>query len=410
MNGKEIFSIALGLSEPWQIEEVEFKIESNNIKTLHIYIGFTKGYKFQDVEGNFCTVHDTLSRKWRHLDFFQHECYIHCNVPRINELSSCKVRQVSVPWAREGSGFTLLFEAYVMQLIEFEMPVAKVANLVNEYANRIWNVFQYWISIAYNTANHSTVKKIGIDETSSKKGHNYVTIAVDLDEHKVINAQVGKDANTIKLIKEYLETKGCKSEQITNTSIDLSPTFISGIMENFPNAQITFDRFHVKKLLNEAIDEVRKLERKEHEILKNHKYTFLKNQNNLTVRQKEERDKLIILLPNIGEAYRLKILFDDFWDMKNAEDAAGFLAYWTDLVTDSGIQPLIKFGNTVKSHWSGIVNFIKTRISNGVLEGINSKIQLAKKRARGYRNMDNFIAMIYFIAGKLKFDYPHKSA
>ena len=212
------------------------------------------------------------------------------------------------------------------------------------------------------------------------------------------------------MIKEYLEIKGCKSEQITNTSIDLSPAFISGIMENFPNSQITFDRFHVKKLLNEAMDEVRKLERKEHEILKNHKYTFLKNQNNLTVRQKEERDKLIILLPNIGEAYRLKILFDDFWDMKNAEDAAGFLAYWTDLVTESGIQPLIKFGNTVKSHWSGIVNFIKTRISNGVLEGINSKIQLAKKRARGYRNMDNFIAMIYFIAGKLKFDYPHKSA
>lgn len=204
-------------------------------------------------------------------------------------------------------------------------------------------------------------------------------------------------------------SKECKIEEITDASIDLSPAFISGIQEHLPNAKITFDRFHVKKLLNEAMDTVRKNERKEHEILKNHKYTFLKNNSNLTKRQREERELLINLLPNLGEAYRLKELFDDFWDMDDVEEAAGFLAYWTDLVVDSGIQPLIKFTNTLKSHWSGIVNFIKSRISNGVLEGINSKIQLAKKRARGYRNINNFINMIYFIAGKLQFEYPHKT-
>jgi len=115
---------------------------------------------------------------------------------------------------------------------------------------------------------------------------------------------------------------------------------------------------------------------------------------------------LIELLPVLGEAYRLKILFDDFWEMKDIAEAQAFLTFWCDLAEDAKIHPFIKFVNTLKSHWTGIVNYIESNLSNGILEGINSKIQLAKRRARGYRNTDNFINMIYLIAGKLKFNYP----
>lgn len=98
-------------------------------------------------------------------------------------------------------------------------------------------------------------------------------------------------------------------------------------------------------------------------------------------------------------------MFNDFWEIKDTDEAEGYLAYWCDLARESKRQPFIKALETIKNHWRGIVNYIKSKINKGILEGLNSKIQLAKKRARGYRNIDNFINMIYFIAGKLKFDY-----
>ena len=118
------------------------------------------------------------------------------------------------------------------------------------------------------------------------------------------------------------------------------------------------------------------------------------------------KNELITLLPNIGEAYRLKELFDSFWDFKDQQEAKGFLWYWCDMARESKLQPMVKFANTVTSHWTGITNYTELKISNGIIEGINSKIQLAKRRARGYRNMTNFINMIYFIGSKLKFKYP----
>ena len=407
MNSQEIFSLALGLQSPWEIKEIKLENgEDEKVgKTLHIHIGFIRGSKFSDGLGVLHGVHDTVSRTWRHLNFFEHECYLHCDVPRIRPKAG-KVSQVSVPWARKGSGFTLLFEAFSMSLIEAEMPVNKVGEVVNEYPNRIWTIFNYWLNVAYSEADHSGIKELGVDETSEKKGHKYITIGVDMETRRVIHATKGKGADTITQIREYLETKGSRAEDIERVCIDLSPAFISGVTKEFENASITFDRFHVKKLLNEAMDEVRKQQRWEHEILKGHKYTFLKGNSKLTTRQRSERNELIELLPVLGEAYRLKILFDDFWEMEDVAEAEAFLTFWCDLAEEAKIHPFIKFVNTLKSHWTGIVNYIESNLSNGILEGINSKIQLAKRRARGYRNTENFINMIYLIAGKLKFNYP----
>lgn len=402
MNSEKIFELALNLSAPWYVEKVEIK-EVDSIKELHLTIGYRKGY-FVDQDGK-SKVHDRVDRKWRHLNFFEHECYIHCQVPRLKDTDK-KVKQTAIPWARSGSGFTLLFEAFSMCLIEQEMPVNKVGKVLKEYPNRVWTIFNYWIEIAYNEAEHGSISSLGIDETSSRKGHDYLTVAMDLDQSRVVHVTPGKGAETINKIADYLETKGTSRAAISQVCIDLSPSFISGVTKEFTKAQITFDRFHVKALLNKAMDTVRKNEYRIHEELKGHKYLFLKANKNLSLKQQNERNKLLELLPTIGQAYRLKLLFDDFWEMENIKDSEGFLAFWCDLVDESKIQPLIRFANTVKSHWSGILNYLQNRISNGILEGTNSKIQLAKRRARGYRNKSNFINMIYFLCGKLKFNYP----
>lgn len=186
----------------------------------------------------------------------------------------------------------------------------------------------------------------------------------------------------------------------------MSPAFIKGVKNNFPTAQIIFDRFHIVKMLNDSMDKVRKEERDKHKELKGHKYTFLKNDKNLTKDQKSEKEELIEHYPQLGEAYRLKELFNDFWSFTDYEQAVSFLAYWCDLVVSSDINHFKDFVKTINRHWDGVINYINTKISNGILEGINSKIQLAKRRARGFSNNNNFINMIYFIAGKLNFNYP----
>jgi transposase len=401
-NSTAIFGIALGLEKPWEVSKVQFE-EVSTSQELHIYLTFERGFKFMGNDGKTYTAHDTVERTWQHLNFFQHKCYLHAKVPRIVDNEGNTTTQ-PVPWARKGSGFTLLFEAYSMLLIENEMPVNKAATIVGAYPNRLWRVFSYWINKAHNADEIKDVTKVGFDETSSKKGHNYVTTCVDLEQRRVLFSSKGKGSGNIKEAVDYLESKAVKVKKIDQVCIDMSPSFISGCNQHLPNASITFDKFHVVKEVNKAMDELRKLERRGNDMLKGHKYTFLKSR--LTPEIKEERDLLMEYYPKLGEGYRLVELFKDFWNIKESEEAESYLAFWCDIAIDSRIQPFIKAANTIKSHWSGIVNYIKSKVNNGILEGLNSKIQLAKKRARGYRNIDNFINMIYFTCGKLKFDYP----
>jgi len=187
--------------------------------------------------------------------------------------------------------------------------------------------------------------------------------------------------------------------------MDLSPAFIAGAAESFPSAKITFARFHVVKLLNEAMDKVRKAERIEHDELKGYKYTFLKNRKNLSDKKEKALSGMIELYPTLGTAYRLKVLFNDRWEMPGKEAATAFLTNGCDEIEKAKIQAFMAFANTVRAHWSGIIHFVESGITNGILEGINSKVPLAKRRARGFRNIQNFINMICFLCGKMKFDY-----
>ncbi len=177
MNSEYLFKMALGISKPWEIVKIDFKPDSQE---LHLHIDFQRGTRFEDKSGKLCAVHDTAEKTWRHLDFFQHKCYLHCRVPRIIT-SDETVELVQVPWARSGSGFTLLFEAFAMALIENEMPINKVGKILLEDAHRIWTIFNYWIKRAYNADKPKTPRALGLDETSCKKGHSYVTLAVNLD-------------------------------------------------------------------------------------------------------------------------------------------------------------------------------------------------------------------------------------
>ncbi len=162
---------------------------------------------------------------------------------------------------------------------------------------------------------------------------------VDLKQRRVLYASEGKDSDCIKKSVAYLKEK--------QVCIDMFPAFISDCNAHIPHASITFDKFHVVKEVNKAMDELRKLEKRGNDLLKGHKYTLLKSK--LTPKLKEERDLLLEYYPRLGKGYRIKQLFTEFRDIKNKEEAEGYLAFWCDLVDESKIYPLYKSRKYYKS-------------------------------------------------------------
>ena len=399
---EELFTRALGLEAPWQVVKLEFS-ESN--KRLDIHLDFPKGSRFHCPVCDHTDVvaYDTEDKTWRHLDFFQHQAYLHCRVPRI-DCPDCGVKTVELPWSRPGSGFTLLFEALIMALAQ-SMPVKSLSKLIDEHDTKIWRVIHHYVEEARSKEVFAETTQVGVDETSRKKGHNYVTLFVDLEESKVIYVTKGKDSSTITKFINDFRKHGGYPDSITDFCCDMSPAFIAGIDMNLPDAKITFDRFHVMKLMGEAVDQVRRSEQKEHIELKNSRYIWLKNPENLTKKQRFQYESLSELNLKTARAYQIRLNLRDFWDQP-IETAEFYLKRWYFWATHSRLEPVIKAAKTIKRHWEGIVNFTKTKINNGILEGINSVIQAVRNRARGFSSVKYFIAMIYMIAGKLNFRLP----
>lgn len=404
MEKEKLFEIALDIKEPLYIEKIDF---SKDTGELHIYINFKKGSKFKcpicGKEGN--PVYDTEQKVWRHLNFFQYKAYIHFRTPR----TDCKndgVHMVIPPWAGKND-FTLLMDLMILELA-MQMPIKKIAEMLDEHDTKIWRVVRNYVNIAHITEDFSEVRSVGIDETSSKKGHNYVTVFVDMEKSKVIYATEGKDSKTISEFKGELPGHMAYPTDIMDFSVDMSPAFIKGLNDNFPHANITFDKFHVIKLINEAIDKTRREEQKNNSELKYTRYLWLKNQTQLSYNQLTKLEILSKQNLKTAKAYQMRLILQDIYntsiDKTEASIRLNKLYQWA---IRSRIEPIKAFARTIKSNWAGIINYFDSRLTNGVLEGINSMIQTAKRRARGYKNISNLIIMIYLIAGKLTFSFNH---
>ena len=198
---KELFNTALGIEEPVYIYEIVFDSSEGE---LHIHMNFIRGGRFNCSKCGAAKllVHDTIEKTWRHLNFFQYKCYIHMRTPR-TKCPECGERLWIPPWSRKQSGFTLLFEAFVMELAK-EMPISQIGKLIDEYDTRIWRIVHWYVNHSYEKKSFATVKKVGCDETSSRKGRKYVTIFADMDSGKVLFATKGKDSNTIKAFAQEL--------------------------------------------------------------------------------------------------------------------------------------------------------------------------------------------------------------
>ena len=209
---------------------------------------------------------------------------------------------------------------------------------------------------------------------------------------------------------DFLVSHGGNPENIKEIYCDMSKAFLSGCLKLFPRAELVIDRFHMTKLVGDALDAVRRQEARTRPELRGSRYAWLKNEENLTESQKAMRDELTRpgLRLRTARAWRLRNDFQKIYDMP-AEQAEGALQKWFWRASHSRLEPMVKAAWSVKSHWAGIMNWFRNRTSNGIMEGMNSMVQSVKARARGYRSKQNFILMAYLVGGRLDFSAPRQA-
>ena len=403
----KLFEAALGISAPWSVGAVDF---DEAAKLLTVPVDFKPGTRFK-VPGHegLHPVHDTVVKTYRHLNFFQHECHLQVRTPRV-KLPNGSVRLVEPDFAGRLSGFTLLFEALVLMLAQ-QMPFAAVARIVGESAYRCMEVCNRYVEMALGLADFSGVTSLAIDETSRARGQSYVTLAADAQARRVIFVTEGRDAKTIEALAADLLAHGCPPEQITSVSIDMSPAFIKGVSSELPNAQITFDKFHVVGHANTAVDKTRRIEQRTDKSLKGMRWTLLRDVFGLKPAAGAALHGLITApkLTLTARAWIYKEQLRDLLDRKQINVMRDSLLHWCICVMRSKVEPMKEVAGLVRRHLEGIVAWAQTRQTNGFLEAINGLFQAAKRRARGFTRLSTIKTVIFLIAGKLDFQAinPH---
>ena len=405
----ELFAAALGVASPWYVRDVTFDAGK---RLLTIAIDFAKGSRFpyEGAEG-LHPVHDTQTKRYRHLNFFQHECYLEVRTPRI-KLPDGRVVLAEPDWAGKLSGFTLLFEALILTMCR-QMPFAAVARMVGESWHRVQAICQRYVELALAKADLSSVTMLAIDETSSRRGHNYLTFAADAGAHKVVFVAQGRDAKTIGELSQFLNEHKATPEQIASVSIDMSPAFIKGVTEQLPNARITFDKFHVIAHASAAVDKMRRIEQKTDPSLKGLRWTLLKDRQRLSESQRADLDAFTaqVTTKRTARAWLYREQLRDILDRKQINVVSAMLKRWCTNVKRSKAEPMKQVANMIVKHFDGIAAWAQTRQTNGFLEAINGLFQAAKRKARGYGRFQTMRTVIFLVAGNLNFSSinPHAS-
>ena len=380
-----LFTAALGLQVPWEVKSVA-------LDTGKRRIDFEVGCEAKRLNCPACGaadqgVHDRIRRDWRHLDFFQFEAWLHADVPRVNCGACGKTSQAPVPWAREGSGFTLL-------RISHHVPAARARD------------------------DMSQVRLIGIDETSVKKGHEYITVVHDLEAKRLLFACPGREHSTLAAFAKDLTAHGGAPTAVAHACMDMSAAYTKGVSESLPMAEISFDRFHVIALANDAMDSVRRHEMREQpaavrkamggadkKVLKGLLWGMRKNPSECSARQTNAMHWLQYSNLKSARAWRLKQALREVYvrgvGANCAQAAGGALRAWISWAKRCRLEPFKRLAQTLSARFDGVVRGMLDGRSNAYVEAMNGLLQQTKTAARGFRTVENFIHIAYLRMSKL---------
>jgi transposase len=408
---EETFQQLLGLGPSWRVVRTEFEVEQN---TFVLCVEETEALWPEESArcGQTVTCYDHVEpMQWRHLNVFNKECVIVSALPRGRRQKDGKVYRVTPPWEGRSKHFSKEFEAFALTLMR-EMPVKKAGEILGETDQRLWRMLHAHVEAARAQADWSEVTWVGADEMNRKKGHNYVTVFADLLNKRVLFGVEGKDAGVWQSFAQELQAHNGHSKAITQVAIDMSPAFIKGVRENFGNAQLVFDKFHVIQEANAGVESVRRLEAQEDEFkaeqLAKTQWIFRKNPESHTERETERLEQMDWKHLMTVLAYQMRLILQDIYNAPTLNAARKDLKAWCRWVKDKAqkaghnlLQPMVRVAAMVERHLEGILGHWKEGLTTAYLEGLNSLFSATKRKARGYRTTKNLLTMLYFVAGKL---------
>ena len=388
MRTERFFELLLEFGEEWKVKEVESVAQSDAVDIYVEYVG----------EGK---VHDYAPpRRWRHLDIMQYKTFINAALPRL-KMSDGSVKTVTPPWADKHERHTFLFEIAVIETLlatKNQTQTMKLMRCSFDIVNRILH-HATERGLARRNADE-IIEEIGIDEKSFRKGHRYASILSDTFSGRILEVEENRTKKACqKLIEKGLSEK--QKRQVKRISMDMWEWFEVAAAEKLPEAEIVHDKFHLIKYLNEAIDKVRRREVKEHAELKESRYALLKNEENLTEKQRIKFEEIRAANYEVSRAWQAREDFKASFQNASFAEAEEIFENWREAVKKSGIAEVIKVGEIFANHLRGVLNAMTSSTSNAVAERLNGKIQLLKAVGRGYRKFENFRSAILFFYGKL---------
>jgi len=411
MQTRELYQKILNIQEPWKVVAVELDVEEPEVQ---VHIAYLEQKPPCPECGHPCSRYDARRRRWRHLDTCEYPTFLVTDVPRVQ----CEVHgvlQLRVPWAAMGSKFSKPFEALVIDWLQVASTsaVAKVFGLSWESVD---GIMQRAVKRGLQRRRNLLLplpKHLGVDETSFRRQHDYVTVVIDQDDNTVIHVADGRGRDTLDTFFEGFPESQRKA--VDSVAMDMWGAYIAAVTEAVPGAEhkIAFDRFHVAGHMSKAVDKVR---RQEHKTLKAReinpltgtRYLWLKSPEVLKGEQLEKLDLLKDSSLKTARAWAIKELARSLWHFKTRGWARRGWLRWYSWAIRSRLEPLKEVARMVKRHLEGILTAVVLGVTNARSEAVNSKIQWIKYTARGFRNRERFRNAIYFHLGGLDL-YPQSS-
>jgi transposase len=391
----------LGLASSWRVSDVTLALAE---KRVTIVLEHQGGQVPCPSCGQSCGIADHApERSWRHLDTMQFETVLTARIPRCR-CADCGVKTIAVPWAEKHSRFTLLFEAFAIEVLQACSTIHGACQLLRLGWDTAHHLMSRAVTRGLARREDVPIDHMGLDEKSFRRGHRYITLLNDLDTSRVLEVTEGRAQESVDTLWSTLSEE--QRDQVQAVGIDMWQPYINSIQEHLPNAAIVHDKFHISQHLNKAVDQVRRQEHKAllnagDDRLKGTRQLWLYNPDNLSEKRWLQLKPLKELDLKTARAWAIKEHFVWFWEYIYAGSARTFFERWYQWAVRSQLPPVREVAKMLKNHLVNILTYFRHRITNAVSEGLNSRIQSIKTAARGFRSFANYRTRILFFCGKL---------
>jgi transposase len=409
MESTELYQQILGITAPWFVQSVEINHVETTVTVMLAHATGSDLFRCPTCDAPAPIYDHQETRTWRHLDTCQSQTLLAARVPRVN-CRACGVQTAHVPWAAPHGRFTMLFECFALDVLLTAQVQSRAAELLRLTPDQVRSLMQRSVERGLRRRDeHRPVPHLMVDEKSLHTGHHYVSVLSDGEHGAVL--EVVEHRTTEAAASLFAQgLSAAQKETVEVVTLDMWPPFATAARSALPGADLVYDRFHLSEHLNAAVDKTRRQEHKRlsrtgDERLKQTRYLWLRAPDSLSAKQQEHLEALCQSELATVSVWRLKEEFRGFFESPSEEAATTFFHSWCERVTELGNLHLSKVAAMFKEHWSGLIAYLRHRVSNGLAESVNGRIQQLKTKARGFRNYCGFRRAILFHLGQLDL-YP----